>query len=112
MIERKFTDEEIIKALECCADNTNGTCEGCPFKSMEGGNFCIPTMCKHALNIINRNRSRRTERRKQSEGEWIKATPCSQEYCNKCGLTPKTIFGKLPPFCPNCGAKMRQIDNG
>lgn len=42
-----------------------------------------------------------------SEGEWIKATPHSQEYCNKCGLTPKTIFGKLPPFCPNCGAKMK-----
>ena len=39
-------------------------------------------------------------------GEWIKATPYSQEYCNQCGLTPKTIFGKLPPYCPNCGAKM------
>jgi hypothetical protein len=45
--------------------------------------------------------------RKQREGKWIKATPCSQEYCNQCGLTPKTIFGKLPPFCPNCGAKMK-----
>lgn len=45
--------------------------------------------------------------RKQSEGEWIKATPYSQEYCNQCGLTPKTIFGKLPPYCPNCGAKMK-----
>lgn len=39
-------------------------------------------------------------------GEWIKATPCSQEYCNQCGLTPKTIFGILPNYCPNCGAKM------
>ena len=39
--------------------------------------------------------------------EWIKATPYSQEYCNKCGLTPKTLFGWLPPFCPNCGAKMQ-----
>lgn len=45
--------------------------------------------------------------RKQSVGKWIKATPYSQEYCNQCGLTPKTIFGKLPPFCPNCGANMK-----
>lgn len=50
-------------------------------------------------------------KRKQSEGKWIKATPYSQEYCNQCGLTPKTIFGKLPPFCPNCGAKMKGSDN-
>lgn len=39
-------------------------------------------------------------------GEWIRATPYSQDYCNQCGLTPKTLFGRLPPFCPNCGAKM------
>ena len=45
--------------------------------------------------------------RKVERGEWIKATPYSQEYCNKCGLTPKTIFGRLPKFCPNCGADMR-----
>lgn len=50
--------------------------------------------------------------RKQSKGKWVKATPYSQEYCNQCGLTPKTIFGKLPPFCPNCGAKMRKEDEG
>lgn len=39
-------------------------------------------------------------------GEWVKATPCSQEYCNQCGLTPKMVFGILPNFCPHCGAKM------
>ena len=39
-------------------------------------------------------------------GKWIKPTPCSQEYCNQCGLTPKMVFGMLPNYCPNCGAKM------
>ena len=39
-------------------------------------------------------------------GEWIKPTPCSQEYCNQCGLTPKMVFGILPNYCPHCGAKM------
>ena len=44
--------------------------------------------------------------RKQREGKFIKATPYSEAYCNQCGLMPKLIFGKLPPYCPNCGAKM------
>ena len=39
--------------------------------------------------------------------EWIKATDFSQAYCSNCRLTPKTIFGKLPPYCPNCGKKMK-----
>ena len=39
-------------------------------------------------------------------GRWHKPTPCSQEFCINCGLTPKTNFGWLPPYCPNCGAKM------
>ena len=47
-------------------------------------------------------------------GKWIKPTPCSQEYCNQCGLTPKMVFGVLPNYCPHCGAKMdkRSADNG
>lgn len=45
---------------------------------------------------------------KVKHGEWIKATPYSQEYCNQCGLTPKTIFGWLPLYCPHCGAKMNK----
>ena len=38
-------------------------------------------------------------------GKWIRATPHLQYYCNKCGLTPKTIFGKLPPICPQLRRK-------
>ena len=41
---------------------------------------------------------------------WIKATPYSQAYCENCRLTPKTIFGRLPPYCPNCGKKMQNED--
>lgn len=36
-------------------------------------------------------------------GKWLKATPASQEYCSRCGLTPKMIFGILPDYCPHCG---------
>ena len=45
-------------------------------------------------------------------GKWHKPTPCSQEFCTNCGLTPKTNFGWLPPYCPNCGAKMDGDGNG
>lgn len=41
--------------------------------------------------------------------EWIKATKYSQAYCSICRLTPKTLFGMLPPYCPNCGYKMINI---
>ena len=41
---------------------------------------------------------------------WIKPTEHSQSYCSNCRLTPKTIFGKLPPYCPNCGVKMLNTD--
>lgn len=37
---------------------------------------------------------------------WIRPTNYSQSYCSNCKLTPKTIFGMLPPYCPNCGKKM------
>ena len=40
------------------------------------------------------------------EAYWIKATEFSQSYCSNCRLTPKTVFGRLPPYCPNCGKKM------
>ena len=42
--------------------------------------------------------------------EWIKATKYSQAYCSNCRLTPKTLFGMLPPYCPNCGNKMSNED--
>ena len=44
-------------------------------------------------------------------GKFIKPTPCSQEYCNQCGLTPKMVFGILPKYCPHCGAKMDGVKN-
>ena len=50
--------------------------------------------------------------RKQREGEWVRATPCSQEYCTQCGKSPKLIFGILPDYCPHCGAKMKGANNG
>lgn len=40
-------------------------------------------------------------------GKWVKPSEYSQVVCSRCGKTPKTLFGILPDFCPNCGADMR-----
>lgn len=48
-----MTDEEIVKALECCSDYQNAdTCEQCPFKDKE----CATTerLDKYALDLIKR----------------------------------------------------------
>ena len=42
------------------------------------------------------------------EAYWVKPTRVSQEFCSNCKLTPKMNFGTLPPFCPNCGSKMKE----
>ena len=56
MTEHKFTDEKIIRVLECCADcdcyNAMAK-EYCPFVSIP---FCKNYMRKQALDLINRQR--------------------------------------------------------
>ena len=45
-----MTDTEIIKALECCQQNT--VCVECPM--WKKGQNCIEKMCGYALDLINR----------------------------------------------------------
>ena len=55
MTEHKFTDEEIIKALECCCkDNYEGDCPKCPLQL--NGN-CNVILAEHALDLINRQKA-------------------------------------------------------
>lgn len=54
MTEHKFTDEEVIKALECCCkDNYEGDCPKCPLQL--NGN-CNVILAEHALDLINRQK--------------------------------------------------------
>ena len=53
MMERKFTDKDIIKALNrCCAF---ADCRGCPFQV---GGDCIRRLCKESLELINRQNAK------------------------------------------------------
>ena len=49
-----LTDNEIIKALECCNEKARG-CEECPMIERDGS--CIKFLTREALNLINRQRA-------------------------------------------------------
>ena len=51
--ERKFTDEEIEKALECCSSYD---CDGCPLYSPTIN--CVIELPKKALELVERYRAK------------------------------------------------------
>ena len=53
MTEHKFTDEEVIRALECCGEIDRVACDSCVFNKEED---CIVELAKLALDLINRQR--------------------------------------------------------
>lgn len=48
-MEKKLTDEEIVKALECCVDDENVNCENCPLVRES-----CAVIRKYALDLIHR----------------------------------------------------------
>ena len=57
MTERKFTDEEVIKALECCSKDNVKDCDACPYEDMETKTYCVNELIKDALDLINRQKA-------------------------------------------------------
>lgn len=55
MVEHKFTDEEIIKALECCA---NADCLNCPRWSEEWVSGMCNDFLPTVLDLINRQKAK------------------------------------------------------
>ena len=53
-----MTDNEIIKALECCTDDSNGVtrCERCPYQTTDL-DYCIDDLLEQALDLINRQQA-------------------------------------------------------
>lgn len=48
----EMTDDDIIKALECCGINQD--CKGCYFDVHEAGDICAREVVKNAFDLINR----------------------------------------------------------
>ena len=55
MTDKKLTDNEIIKALECCCKNNN--CEGCPLDYLTFSSQCASELAIKSLDLINRLQS-------------------------------------------------------
>ena len=54
MLDKNLTDNEIIKALECCASDNINSCDDCPFyKQCENDE----QLSKYALDLINRQKA-------------------------------------------------------
>ena len=55
MSKRKYTDEEIVKALECCQSHTITDCRDCPNRA--SGDNCVNELMRNALDLINRQKA-------------------------------------------------------
>lgn len=52
-----MTDNEIIKALECCIFDDVKECDNCPYYDKETEIYCVNDLLKDALNLINRQKA-------------------------------------------------------
>lgn len=53
-----MTDNEIIRALECCSDEELPFCSVCPYYLQDKDNdYCREDMNKDALSLINRQKA-------------------------------------------------------
>ena len=62
MPDKKLTDSEIVKALECCANYKHTKCKGCPL----GENCMNVSICSLALDLINRLQAENEKLRNQT----------------------------------------------
>lgn len=54
MSERKYTDEQIVKALECCSGIGDAKCVNCPYHDAER---CAEASATDAIDLINRQKA-------------------------------------------------------
>lgn len=104
---KQLTDEEIIKALECCASTSN-ECDECPLENVSGS-ICQSIVCKNVLDLINRQKAEIERLKKESakevkRGQWIEDGNGIQ-VCSECGEEHEWQDFRAP-YCDMCGAKM------
>ena len=52
-----MTDNEIIKALDCCAIDDGANCEQCPMNDLHRNDCYSIILHKHSLDLINRQKA-------------------------------------------------------
>lgn len=60
MTDIKFTDEEVLSALEHCASDKEHSCDGCPCRSKGEmtGDVCITDMSKAAFKLMKKQKEK------------------------------------------------------
>lgn len=80
-----MTDEQIIKALECCATDDGDDCFRCPYVNIvyqSGNGGCANSCRKDALDLINRQKSEIEELRERIS-YLEKSIDCSRKEYNR-----------------------------
>ena len=130
----KMTDEEVIKALECCF-LSECDCKDCPYSELE---ICdTAKMINTVIDLTNRQKAeiekkdieidiliRKNETLKDEiaelkvenerefqpkQGKWLINPDGYYPYCSECKEEPKGRI--MTKFCPECGADMRGEKN-
>ena len=57
MTEHKYTDEEVIKALECCCSTSVVNCNKCTYAKPAIDDYCANILMRDALDLINRQKA-------------------------------------------------------
>ena len=101
MPDKKLTDLEIVKALECCISNIPCYKTKCPFKTKELCGDDIKALEKQALDLINRL---------QEENERLKTQLYLEKYTDVAKRTIKAEAYK--EFCGRLKTKASDFEFG
>lgn len=92
MINKRYTDEEIIKALEYCNADRN-ECDKCVFQRECESNPFYSAVAEHALNLINRQKAEIERLKKEVSVE--------RDACKEFAKKLKEKYGIFTPLGVN-----------
>lgn len=87
-----MTDNEIIKALECCGNIVDSTCKECAYHETYNAS-CVVRLMRNALDLINRQKEeieslkhRKTELQIRNQELQHEKSEAIKEFCEKRGI--------------------------
>lgn len=107
-----MTDNEIIKALECCAENTEGKCRECPFHKLQIS--CIDVLERSSLDLINRQREEIDRLKVENESLRMAANSYKMHYeemtedCTACAHFVGCEAARGGRICPQFEPKKKE----
>ena len=110
----KFTDDEIIKALECCRTIDGNDCSTCPYygKHYEiGSGGCSNHLVNDALALINRQKAEIEKLNAQKRGYSIAIKEFAERLKGKAEFTTIAGYISYGRLIDNLVKEMTESDN-